>query len=602
MNAEKHAEAIFRDFEKLYRLSGIYGDNPQQIRQQMGFIDNNLENHLVGEFGRGGSVRFDILMSSVFFKGEEVFRSKTPEFTLSYALFYEGIKSIIFKGGLTAQELFEWIQAVKSVLKESDDEEGSDQDLASVLWRQSSPNIKVSLYNLFADYVDVDSETQLRSLNIEDSDEFEEAFLKEVLEGEFKDTDEKPGLEKGWQTDPQWELPSGDHIIDRLRSVGDYNEKIADRLKRELSDAAVSDRAKKIVRFSPVEIDALRREIETYDENQVQFNVMVHYLSLLESEQKHRESTVSFISESVRNIVRGVIKRFHAGLLLFTLKRFRKWKKSEALMSRLESIEPEIKKSLGDESNLEILAEAFGNPARIKIAKELIPFLEPRFYQFTFNHAVSRKDVTAQKNILQSFIDVGAPLDQLAINWGEKELLAALPVLAEFDWEGRNQFLIRCLRSRSPKVSEATTEYLPRMEVNPGEAAQIYGRMRPIGRKKFLTALARSATRTSWKDFITQAIRKGVWQKADDESMALWINLGFKYMGQAVASVFEPFIFSRKFVLWPKFKNEREAILNVALQSKEPAAQSLIRSWAQSEKGVIFQNSELKSRLSARAG
>ncbi|PIR23574.1 MAG: hypothetical protein COV44_02300 [Deltaproteobacteria bacterium CG11_big_fil_rev_8_21_14_0_20_45_16] len=539
-------------------------------------------------------------MSSVYFNGEQAFRAKTPEFTLSYALFYEGVKSINFLGGLTAEELFEWVEMIKKALREGDGlDSDSESDLASVLWRKSSPNIKVSLYNRFSDH-DVGSETQaLQSLDIaEDSDEFEAQFVKEVLEGEFGD--QKDGLDKSWNADGTWDLPGADLIVEKLGALGLYDQKAADRLKQELSDAAVSDRAKKILRFIPQEIKALRREMESYDENQVDFNLLVHYLGFLEKTKELSEAQAGSLMSSVKTIIQSVIKRFHAGLLLFTFKRFRLWKKFPELNKRFSDIEQELRLSLSTEKNLEVLAEAFANSSRQEIAKELVLFCDPKYFQYTFNILIQRGSSVGQRRFLDTLIKNGVDLEKLLPSWGEKEILAALSELQELRWPKFPVFLAQCLQARSPRVIEKACEHLERVAL-PGEVSlKIFTGLRPNLKRKWLIELQKLSNFDAWKDFVRMAFDVGAWRDSPEDEMALWFIIGLKILGAKLVETLDFYVKARKFWFWPKYPKEREVILSVAVSSTDRALQSEFRRWIGSEKKLIFQSAKLRSKLKAR--
>jgi len=337
MSSQKHAEALYRDFEKLYRLAGLYQNNTRQMEKQLQFVDNNLVQHLLQPFGAGGKVQFDILMASVYHSGEEVFRSKTPEFTISYSLFYEGIKSLTFTGGLKAGELWDWILSVKDCLAQMQE----DQDLASMLWRKSYPHIKVSLYSALVsgasgakgDESDGGELTGALAFNIsEDSEEFEAEFLKEVLSEEFSasNPDTPSGLEM-----IEWDLPDGDLVSKKLFSLGVMDDKASERLKKELADAAISDRAKGLVRFEREEVANLKQEIESYDQDQIQFNLVNFYLSLIEKEEGLSSKTSEDLLQAVESIVQAIVQRFHSGLVLFVLQRLGKWKDHPQLEKKL---------------------------------------------------------------------------------------------------------------------------------------------------------------------------------------------------------------------------------------------------------------------------
>lgn len=595
MDAQKHAAAVFRDFEKIYRLSGLYQGNPQQLQKQLSFIDNNLETHFRTAFGRGGSIRFDLLMTAVFFQNEEIYKSEQPEYTISYALFYEGIKSLTFKGGITAQEMFDWIAIVKSVLNASSEEE----DLASVLWKKSSANIKVSLYSLFSDEENLEVASVLDT-DLEEDDSFDEVLAKEVLESEFQ-ADQQKGLDTSWQErDEAWDLPSGDLIVQKLGSLGIFDSEAAERLKRELSDAAVSDKARKIIRFSPDEIESLRKELESYDENQVEFNLMVHYLSILERVKSDEKSYVGFLTDSVRKIIQSVISRFHGGLIMFSLRRLKIWKEGP-LRARYEEIEPNLRASLSDEKNLQLLGEAFGQSSRMKIAKELAEFLDPKYAQYVFHYLVERNLNSAEKNFIRALIGLGFPMEQLLSSWSVEDLKAAIPHLIELEWDKKELFLLRCLRSKNREISEEMIKYIDRLEIQSAEALSIFLKQRAIAQRHWIEALLRTSDTKPWEAFVGLGTKNEVWRQSTEEVNALWVTLAFRILGGLSFSLFDPYVKGRRFVLFPKYRNERELILGVALNQRDPKVTRGLQTWLESEQNLLFQSSELKQRMRERA-
>lgn len=595
MSSHKQAAAVFRDFEKLYRLSGLYKGNAEQLRKQLSFVDNNLEANFRAEFGRSGSLRFDLLMSAVYYDGDEVFRAKTPEFTISYALFYEGIKSVSIKGGVTSQELFEFISTVKEVLS-GDNEE---QDLASVLWRRSTPNIKVSLYNLFTESGAAEEVSGL-SLDEDSIQEFEREFEKEVYQGEFVG---KKTIDESWEEhDLDWELPSGDLFVAKMGAMGSVDSKAADRLKAELSDASYSDRAKNIIRFSSKEVGALKAEMESFDENQVQFNTLIHLLPAFETPGLEKAKKLhEFLSQSIKGIVKSVIGRFHGGLILFSLDRFKKWNADESLRSRHEVIIPELVDSLVADKNLEVLGEAFGASGKLKIAQELLEYCSSDHFQRIFSHLVYIKNRSAQKNFLLSLLKRGEPLEQLLPGWDEENLMAGVSIVAEFDWEERNTFLLRCLRMKKPKIVDQILSQISVVEMQTGESGVLFGKLSAGLKRRWLESLLKAEVAGHWRGFVKKGIETDLWRQDGEEMMALWVALAFKYLERQAFNSFEEYIRTRRWVLWPKFSQERSVILEVALSQRSPAMKTFGKDIFKAESGVFFQSAELKEKLKANS-
>lgn len=599
MSSSKHAALVFKDFEKIYKLSGLYKGGAEQMKHQLSFIDNNLKKNLEEPFGVGASIRFDFLMTAVYFDGEEVFRAKTPEYSLSFALFYEGVKSIILQVGVTAQELFDWVARVKLVLQGGG--EGEDEDLASVLWRHSSPHIKVSLYSMVGDDLSSQMDADLTKLaSLEDTDEFEEAFHKEIMEGEFSESHDGGGLLKSWENrDAAWQLPSGDLVSEKLGSLGEFDARAADRLRNELADAAVSDRVRGILRFTSKEINSLRHEMESFDENQVEFNLLVHYFAVLEGGALKDSEFFNFVAESVKDLVQRIVQRFHGGLLLYVTKRIGLWRRKEELKPIFDLIVPSLKSALGEKKNLKILADAFGLEERRPVALALLDYIDKNYYQFCFHQIVEAKNLVAQKEFLAALLKKQAPLQDMIPSWGVEGVAAAIGPLAEMEWDGREQFLIRCMRNRQPQIHERALRYVARLDFKAEEAASLFLKYRPTARKIWLEALRKTERKKEWLRVLLLLCQPHILEKLHNDELPLLFDVAIRLGEARSLDALDEVIKARKLFLIPRFGLWRKEILEAALKVKTPSVHGWLKKTAAREATVIFQEASLKAQLKA---
>lgn len=613
MNPTKLAGAVYRDVEKLYRLIGVYSGDLRQMEKQVEFIDKNLEKNLREPLRQGGVMEFDLLMTAVYFDGEEVFVSKTPEFTLAHALFCEGLKSISLRQSLSAQELIDWMMVVRNILISKDQSSDEEQsDLASVLWRKNSPNIQISLYNQLM--MMESSNRDLTKFNVDlDTDAFEAQFIREALRSEeqgaqaitqFKRDDQAESqLDTSWITrDERWEIPQGDQLIQRLGALGKRDPEMIQKLRMELADASISDRARKIVRFQAGELDRVRREMEHLDQTQLDYNSLAHSIYILEASDESDTDVAKMAVDDFKKTVQSIVGRFHVGLVLFVLKKVRKWKTKDRYKSLYEKIDQDLRGFLSTPENLKNIALAFGDEQKRALATDLLEYVDSKHYQFLFHSAVSEGAEIAEKYILWNLIRLNLPLDDLVSQWSEELILKALPILAQSEFNKKNEFLSRIIRNRSPRVRNAGIQYIYYIQMDSSALLSLFERMDSLAKKTWLESLLTNSPTDAWRSFVASILKKGQWSSWGDEISALFVRLCFKYMGKPVLEYFSPWVSARKFVFWPKFPQERETILKVAMTQKEVSNSMELRELVRKEKSVLFQSLDLKELLKQRTG
>jgi len=614
MNDPKLAAATFKDIEKLYRLLGVYSGNVRQCEKHIEFIDKNFLKNVREPLKNGGFYDYDLLMTSVYSDGQEVFSSKNPEFTLSHALFCEGLKSLVIRNQITAQELVEWMMTIRNILIEkeqaSDDDEPKE-DLASVLWRKNSPNIQIALYNqlMLSDRGGRD----LTKFNIdEDTDSFEAQFIREALRsddgGAGVITNETQAtlqtkLDTSWLVkDERWQIPGGDELLKNLGALGQKDPKLMEKLRAELGDAALSDKAKKIIRFQNEELGRLRKEVEHLDQTQIDFNSLIHYISMLEAAPPSDWSSLNFGVAGFMDVIRSVVDRFHPGLILFILRKIEKWSTRERYKELYAIIQKELAGCLNREENLKNIATAFFSDQRRDLAKDLLKLVDMKYVPFMIEHLFKERMESAVKPLIMALLQFNYKIEDEIFKWSEEAILLAFPAVVEIPFSQRPELVGRALRNRSPRIRQMAVKFVGLSKMEAGQAVSLFERLDGPSQRTWLESILSMPPSEDWRGFVAGMIRANRWNTFGEHASALFVRLTFKYMGKPAVEVFSPWVSARKFVLWPKFPQERETILRVALTQKEIANLNEVRDWARKERGVLFQNSELKDFLSNRGG
>lgn len=604
MSDIKNAVRVYSDIEKLYRLLALYQGKREPLEKHLAIIRSRLDQNLRIE---SSGIQFDFLMTGVFSGGEEVFRSDQLETTLAYSLFCEGVKALVLSSDLTEKEILEWCILIRSHIESSQNHR--EEDLASVLWKTPLPNVRVYLYNALLstslDGVLTDEENKNEwneGYNFGDvKDEFGE-LATDATKAALRDNNEnKPSW---YKRDEEWEIPSGNLILREVGMAEDLDMDKIKRLKEELADASVSDRARRLIRFDENELSNLRQEMETYDQNHVEFNLVAKdFLVLLQSQQAEASDSLLAL-KSLTTLVDSVVSRFHAGLIVFIMKRLAELKTKEHAKDWHQQIETRIAEALTNTKNQKIVAEAFSMPARRTIAGQLLSFIkrDQRAVIFDFLQAAGESDENAHG--LQYFLEIlvkkDPDIEQIFFQWGEGRLLELIPALKFLPWDKKDHFYARCLSHRSVRVAEAVASQVGELNLSARDAWPLFARLSLVGKKTWIESLMKSSKPDVWRPFVREAIRSGKWIEDSYEYMLAWAKLGFQMLGPESLTLFEPIVSSRRLILWPKFPQERLAVLNAALQLVGPVWNEPIRNWASRESGVIFQDSGLKERLRRR--
>lgn len=596
MKLIQQAEAVFRDIEKLYKLMSVYGGDVRQFQRQVDFIDSNFVETLRNPVEQRFAFTFDLLMTVVYFEGQEVFRAEKPEYTLAHALFSEGIKSLVVHTSLRSKELVDWMSEVRNYLMSKPDDLDSEtgeqgNDLASMLWRQESANIQVELYNNLA------SMQGLSTMQGEQLEDFDEDW--EAYKVEFMHTHATTFRKDQWVSrDEQWSLPSGDLVGDRVLPEFD-SEKVPDRLKRELADLSFSEKAERIVLFSPDELGQLKSELSHYDVNQIDFNLIVQ---LFLSAEKFAESAPppTALGDEIVNSLQAVLGRFHAPLMLYVLKRIVTWKENQSLTTLYQRILTMMRDTLKTREMAEQVAEAFTLASRAELATELLAFSNKESWFISFEYLAKDKRRDGEKRFLQGLANRGFKLMDVIFEWKSSMIIEVLEVLPAIKSTEKEEIFNRALHSGSSDVRQKAIERLPFMEMPLDKATALFGRLPPQDKQEWLGVLAKTNPSDKWRPFAQYLLKSDRWFQLPDRLRKSALDLILNYQAPQAISQFEELVTSRKFFLFPKFPKRRELILEAYLRTKDSQVRSKVGHLLDSEAGVLFQSPQMKKSLKER--
>lgn len=119
---------IFKTFTKTIKTFNTYPkDNP--IYQKFA---NELSEKFDAYFSKNDDLPLDVGQSALTYKGHEVFRSDERSDNIAFLLFVDGIRDITFYGGLTTEEIIDFIDILRLAPKEGNLED----DIVTLLWEK----------------------------------------------------------------------------------------------------------------------------------------------------------------------------------------------------------------------------------------------------------------------------------------------------------------------------------------------------------------------------------------------------------------------------------------------------------------------------------
>jgi hypothetical protein len=606
MKSSNRSVAVFRDFEKMFKLSGLYQGQKDALGHHVNLIGKSLSNTLDDpDFGEG-VVQFDFLMTAVYSDGHEIFRADRPELTMAYSLFCEGVKSILVSRGFSGTELYDWVQLLREHLRAGRNDQ---TDLASILWRNKFQHLRVSIYNALLEVEDIGANPLSREEKadiLELGESADELVEQSALAGDFANSKRLgqgklgPGEEKVGTTikDPRdefWSLPSVEKRL--VKTIKPLSETDADRLRNYLADGAYSERARGILRFTAAELSPIRAEMESYDANQIEFNWMTRIFGLLETSNAEGSDFLHFSRKQLEAVAQSIIQRFHPSLILYFLKRLNSVKSKVHLTQTVQEILDRIRKALENPDNQVLLLDALSSPEGKASAIQLLKLISADRWKVMMDLIIARRNEKVMIDVLDLLREREADLAEFLWNLGFERLAALIPAVAVLNWEGRGTFFSRCLLSRSPNLIQQSLPFLSIIQLPVDAALQAFQRANHSNQRLWLEKLIVDAAFPHWRDFVRALFAKQLWRNAPEDVAILMLKVFYRYLQAPCIKELRPFVETRRLIFWPAFPQERDLILSSLLTSRdrglEPSRTELIKQ----ESRLVFQSSSLRDRL-----
>jgi hypothetical protein len=606
MKSSNRSVAVFRDFEKMFKLSGLYQGQKDALGHHVNLIGKSLSNTLDDPDFSEGAVQFDFLMTAVYSNGQEIFRADRPELTMAYSLFCEGVKSILVSRGFTGSELYEWVQLLREHLRAGRNDQ---TDLASILWRNKFQHLRVSIYNALLEVEDIGSNPLDRDEKNEilESEESADGLVEQsALAGDFANSKRlgrgklAPGEEKVGATikdarDEFWSLPSVERRL--AKTIKPLSEMDADRLRSYLSDGTYSERARSILRFVPSELAPIRAEMESYDSNQIEFNWMTRLFALLEASNSDAPGFLQFSTKQLEAVAQSIIQRFHPSLILYFLKRLNAVKSKPHLTQTVQEVLDRIRKALEIPDNQMLLLDALASPEGKASAIQLLKLISTDRWKVILDLIIARRNERVIADVLELIREREANFGDFLWDLGFERLAALLPAVALLNWDGRAAFLSRCLLSRSPHVIQQSLPFLSIVQLPTDAALQAFQKANHSNQRLWLEKLIADLAFPHWKDFVRALFAKQLWRNAPEDVAILMLKVFYRYLQAPCIKELRPFVETRRFVFWPAFPNERDLVLSSLLTSRDRGLEPTRTELIQQESRVFFQSRSLRDRL-----
>ncbi|MGA0162861.1 MAG: hypothetical protein ACO3LE_01235 [Bdellovibrionota bacterium] len=587
MLTQKYAETVYQALEKVFRLVGFYGGHLRQMDKRLDFIENQLLLATNDLKGGAPALRFDIFMLSVHCEGDEVFKTKEGESSLNYILFKEGVKSLFLSASVTAREMADWCLKIRAVIFEEEEEL---LDLASSFWKNPSSRIRIQFYN---------------NLSVMGGDFGESGFVAQP-EREGRDdlltrisvgADERSGGSEYSLGADAWDLPSAGSRNELGIHTHFFDVEVAAELKKELESSEISDRASHIVQFQEDELRAVIRELISYDESHVEYNLLCHYFSVLDQNQSLSSSVIEAITNEILRILDDIFRRFHGGLILFCLRKFETWDSRKDLEVLVKSGIEKVHQLLVEKQNLQRLAESFYDEKKIELAKNLIQYLKPEGFEFVFCQLAAQPDSQAFKIYVQALITTYPEFELAPQNWPADKLKHSVAEVMSATWDAKERFLVRCLRSKNRELLLSSVPFIYTINLEASLGTKLFQSLNKESLRLCLNSFLREAINPNWKKFMKSVLVSRFWLSSDIDLKMLWIQVLLKYLGAEAVSFFEPFVSERRFIFFPAHPDIRTGILFAVLRSEDSAVYQHARNWIAREKNLIFQPKDLRQLL-----
>lgn len=571
MSVNTSEAAVYSDIEKMHRVLGYYeGQENKPLDEHLRHIDINLEYQLRAPQHYIRRIHYDLNLDSVISAKHIVWKAEKLELSLLYCLFSEGVQSLIVLRDVTASEIKDWCGLIRKTLIDFD--QGAPEDLSSVLWRAPFRNLRSRIYNSLQD------------------------MLKE----------ESAPSNSHWHfRDKEWSLPSAENLNREAEAYETLEEDQVGQIKKRMKDVQSGRDDNDILAVGQKELQLLAEELSSYDQDQVEFNLLNLEFEVAQSSAEKGELK-NIISKDLQSIGQSIVARFHPSLIFYVIKQIESLKEDRFDSLRKELID-NIAETLRRPSNEKRLISALRDPERRKISEKLFPFLDYRQFPAIVDFYLEVDDKDSFVEFLKVILGRDLDADSIFLSWGDDRLSAVLPLFRRLEWPTKYQFLERAIRSPHPKTSKQASYYLMNITIDPDVALQCYSKLADEVKEIWLKSLNDSPVKDSWRLFVLRLIQSNHWRNASNplirsRLMMGWVELGFKYLKGQAFQIFESFVRSRKFLLFPKYPAEREAILLASFKYKKGEYQDAFNDWIRSESRVAFQSSDLKQRLKSEAG
>jgi hypothetical protein len=129
------AKGVIVAFLKTMKNYGFYPEDHPVCRESLGEVEARLDAFLEEE----DSLRFDVEMDRLLFKGEVVHQKSPGEENLGLLLFRDGIQWLEFRKGLDKEEISSFVKLLNQYGERQEDAEG---DLVTALWEADFPHLR----------------------------------------------------------------------------------------------------------------------------------------------------------------------------------------------------------------------------------------------------------------------------------------------------------------------------------------------------------------------------------------------------------------------------------------------------------------------------
>ncbi len=575
--------SVYRDFEKFYKVLGYYeGQEIKPLEVHERHIDRTLEGELRNSNAYIRRIAYEIQMLEAHADKRVVYRTEKPEASLVYSLYSEGIQSLIVLRDVVALDIKEWSELIRQTLK-AFDEGTSNKDLASVLWRSPSRNIRTKVYNAL---LDLEADAQRR------------APKKEAVQT-------KEPSPNWHQRDHEWETPDGEKV-QRSEALKRSTpaEKAMGRIKHQMQSMGLDPEIPAELQIDSEELECLSEELSFFDQNHIEFNLLHIALSQLLSlsPQSQFAGARAQSEQLLKKITQGIVGRFQPGLILLLIDSIKQLKNTAPLTALGTELERIITQTLRQPANEKRLISSLKDEERAKTTRKLLPYIDPKQFPAIIDFYLERNDTTNMVEFLKIFFERDLTHESLMFGWGEERLLFILPLFRRLQWPGKYEFIKRLVKSPSQKIQQQACHYMINLDYELPQALDLYGKIADESRENWLQSLIEHPPRDCWKPFLQKAIESQLWQSSHSRALAgklhlSWLRLALHYFALEAWRIFDTLISARRFWLWPKYTDLRELILITFMENSSTRTNAEFKAMCLREAKTPMQSGSLRSQL-----